>query len=180
MNDQMQKLSERFTAFADRLGDRLSDARRDLYRRFLDATPRLLERYHSHRNHTIIHGDAHVWNCFLPRDGGADVRFFDWDAWRINAATNDLAYMMATHWYPERRRRMERALLDHYHAALVAHGVRGYDRDALDDDYRLSVLWQLAIPLWQSSIDLPPVIWWGHLERVVLAIEDLGCAELLG
>jgi Ecdysteroid kinase-like family len=179
MDDVMRKLADRFVAFAERLGERLSGERRDLYRRFLDAVPRLLARYHSHRNHTIVHGDAHVWNCFLPRDGGEDVRFFDWDAWRINTATNDLAYMMATHWYPERRRRMERPLLDHYHAALVAHGVRGYDRGALDDDYRHSVLWQLAIPVWQASIDLPPVIWWSHLERVVLAIDDLGCGELL-
>jgi hypothetical protein len=180
MDDVMQKLADRYAAFAERLGERLSGERRDLYRRFLDATPRLLARYHSHRNHTIVHGDAHVWNFFVPRDGGDDVRVFDWDAWRINTATNDLAYMMATHWYPERRRRLERPLLDHYHAALVAHGVRGYDRGALDDDYRRSVLGQLAIPVWQASIDLPPVIWWSHLERVVLAIDDLGCVELLG
>ena len=68
----------------------------------------------------IVHGDAHVWNCFLPRDGGDDVRLFDWDAWRIGVAATDLAYMMAMHWYPDRRRRLERALLDRYHATLLA------------------------------------------------------------
>ena len=178
-NQNLQRFADQFKTFADRLGDRLSRERRDLYERFLDAAPRLLARYHSHRNLTIVHGDAHVWNSFLPRDGGDDVRFFDWDAWRIGVASNDLAYMMATHWYPDRRRRMERPLLDHYHAALVAHGVRGYDRRALDDDYRLSVLWQLTTPVWQAAIDLPPVIWWSHLERIMLAVDDLGCRELL-
>ena len=39
--------------------------------------------------------------------------------------------MMAVHWYPDRRRRMERPLLDLYHRALLAHGVAGYDRRAL-------------------------------------------------
>jgi hypothetical protein len=34
-----------------------------------------------------------VWNCFLPRDGGSDVRLFDWDSWRLGVATEDLAYM---------------------------------------------------------------------------------------
>ena len=165
--------------FADRLGDRLSRDRRDLYERFLGAAPGLLARYHSHRNLTVVHGDAHLWNNFLPRDGGDDVRFFDWDSWRIGMASNDLAYMMATHWYPERRRRMERPLLDHYHAALVAHGVRGYDRHALDDDYRLSALWQLTTPVWQAAADLPPLIWWSHLERILLAVDDLGCRDLL-
>ena len=179
MNQQLQRFADRFKSFGDHLGDRLSRERRDLYERFIDAAPGLLGRYHSHRNLTVAHGDAHVWNNFLPRDGGDDVRFFDWDAWRIGVASGDLAYMMATHWYPDRRHRVERPLLDLYHAALLAHGVGGYDRRALDDDYRLSVLWQLMTPVWQAAIDLPPVIWWSHLERIVSAVDDLGCRDLL-
>ena len=156
-----------------------SRQQRDLYERFLGATPRLFARYHAHRHLSLIHGDAHVWNYFLPRDGTDDIRLFDWDAWRIGVASNDLAYMMATHWYPDRQRRMEQALLDHYHAALTAHGVCGYDRRALDDDYRLSALWQIMTPVWQSAIDLPAAIWWSHLERIMLAVDDLGCRDLL-
>ncbi len=178
-NQYLQAFADRYRDFADQLGDRLSRDRRDLYERFLGAAPRLLARYHSHRNLSVVHGDAHVWNCFLPRDGGGDIRLFDWDSWRLDVASNDLAYMMALHWYPERRRRMERPLLDHYHAALVAHGVRGYDRRALDDDYRFSALWQIMIPVLQSAIELPPVIWWDHLERILLAVEDLGSIDLL-
>ena len=146
----------------------------------LSLTPRLLARYHSHRNVTIVHGDAHVWNSVLSQEGGGDdVRLFDWDLWRIDVASDDLAYMMAMHWYPDLRRRIERPLLDRYHAALVAHGVRGYDRRALDDDYRLSVLWQITAPVWQATNDIPPVIWWHNLERILLAVDDLGCRDLL-
>lgn len=87
--------------------------------------------------------------------------------------------MMALHWYPERRGRLERRLLDRYHAILVAHGVSGYDRHALAEDYRLSVLWQLTTPVWQAEQNLPPLIWWSHLERILLAADDLGCRELL-
>jgi hypothetical protein len=116
----------------------------------------------------------------LPRDGGLeDIRIFDWDSWRIDTATDDLAYKMAMHWYPERRRLLERPLLDRYHGALQAHGVRDYDRRALDDDYRLSVLWLLARPVWQAASNIPPLIWWNNLERTLLAIDDLGCADLL-
>ena len=179
IDQHLQRFTDRFRSFADRLGDRLSRERRDLYEQFIDAAPRLLARYHSHQNMSVVHGDAHVWNYLLPRNGGDDARLFDWDAWRIGVASGDLAYMMATHWYPDRRRRMERPLLDHYHATLVAHGVRGYDRRALADDYRLSVLWQIMTPVWQSGIGLPPVIWWSHIERIMLAIDDLGCREWL-
>jgi hypothetical protein len=58
--------------------------------------------------------------------------------------------------------------------------VRGYDRSDLDDDYRLSVLWQIATPIHQASIKIPPVIWWNNLERIFLAVDDLGCRALLG
>jgi hypothetical protein len=33
--------------------------------------------------------------------GSDDVRIFDWDVWRIDVATDDLAYMMALHWFPD-------------------------------------------------------------------------------
>jgi hypothetical protein len=145
----------------------------------LGAVPRLLTRHRSRRNMTNVHGDAHVWNCFLPRDGAGDVRLFDWDGWRIGIASSDLAYMMALHWYPNRRRRLERPLLDRCHATLVAHGVRGYDRRALDEDYRLATLLQVMTPVRQAAYDLPPAIWWNHLERIMLAVDDLGCRDLL-
>jgi hypothetical protein len=87
--------------------------------------------------------------------------------------------MMALHWYPERRQQFEQPLLDHYHATLLALGVNGCDRAALDDDYRLAVLIQLIIPLFQANVGIPPVVWWSHLERIMYATDDLGCRELL-
>jgi hypothetical protein len=147
------------------------------------STPRrpCFARYLSHRNVTLIHGDAHVWNVLMPKDEqSGDVRLFDWDTWRIGLPSSDLAYMMAMHWYPELRRYRERPLLDRYHAALLAQGVGGYDRRALDDDYRLSVLLQILTPVLQAAYDIPPWIWWNNLERILLAVDDLGCRELLG
>jgi Phosphotransferase enzyme family len=176
----LQRFAEKLAAFAQRHGDRLPGERRDLFDRLLKAAPRLTARYRTHRNLTIIHGDAHVWNCLLPRDGGGDdVRLLDWDSWRVDTATDDLAYMMAMHWYPDRRRRLEQALLDRYHATLIANGVRGYDRRALGEDYRLSALWLLMRPVWQEANNIPPVIWWNNLERIMLAVDDLGCSDFL-
>jgi hypothetical protein len=175
----LRRVADKVAQFEERLGDRLPRERRDLYHSMLDRAPRLLKRTDSRRAVTIVHGDAHVWNCFLPRDGGSDIRLFDWDGWRLGVATDDLAYMMAVHWYPDRRRRMERPLLDAYHAALLTQGVGSYDRRALDDDYRLSALWHIMTPAWQAAANIPTVIWWNNFERIHLAVEDLGCRELL-
>ena len=176
----MQRHAAAYERFADHLGDRLSRERRQLYERFFAAAPGLQARVLTYRNVTLVHGDAHVWNCFVPKDGSDDLRYFDWDTWRIGLASGDLAYMMAVHWYPERRRQFEQPLLDHYHAALLGHGVQGYDRAALAEDYRRSVLMHLLLPMLQMTSGLPPWIWWYHVERIALAIDDLDCRALLG
>jgi hypothetical protein len=176
----MLQLQQNYEAFADQLGDALLPGQRALYEQFLDALPRLSERSRTHRNMTITQGDSHVWNCFLPRDGGDDVRLFDWDAWKPRVAASDLAYMMALHWFPDRRQIMEASLLDHYHRVLVAHGVSGYDRQMLADDYQWGVLMMILIPPMQAAGKIPTPVWWNHLARIMMAVEDLGCRELLG
>jgi thiamine kinase-like enzyme len=178
---QSQKtMTEVVARFADALGDRLPAERRAFYDRLIDRTAPLSARYHSHRNMTIVHGDAHAWNFLLPKEGTVTgVKLFDWDSWRPDYGTDDLSYLMALHWYPDLRRARESHLLDVYHAELLAHGVGGYDRQALQDDYRLSVLWQTMTPVWQHAGNVPSWIWWSHLARIHLAADDLGCRELL-
>jgi hypothetical protein len=180
LNQYLERFSAALQQFARENGDRLPRERHELYERLLTKAPSLRARYHSRRNLTIVQGDAHVWNFFLPKNGDTDdVRLFDWDSWRIGVGSDDLAYMIAMHWYPDRRRRWEQPLLDIYHAALAEHAVGGYDRRALGEDYRLSVLWQITTPVWQAAYDIPPLIWWNNLERIFLAVDDLGCRELL-
>lgn len=145
---RMETFAGHYDRFADLLGDRLSEERRVLYRRLIDQSARLSQRYHSRCQLSITHGDAHSWNFLLPRAGLADtVRIFDFDQWSINVPTNDLAYMMAMQWYPERRQALERLLLNLYHDTLIESGITGYTRGALDRDYRWSVLWQITKPV---------------------------------
>src|SRR5260370_30127748 len=93
---QLQQFTEDLAGFTDRVGERLSPGRRDLYARLIDCEPRLQMRYRSHRNMTIVQGDSHVWNCFLPRDRVKDdALLFDWDGWHVDVAAKDLSYMMA-------------------------------------------------------------------------------------
>jgi thiamine kinase-like enzyme len=176
----LRLFAENFAVFTDRFGELVTPERRDLYERLLDQAPRLLARYHSHHHLTVIHGDAHSWNFFLPKPGGHEnVRLIDWEDWSIAGATDDLAYMMAMLWYPDRRRRLEKLLLDRYHAELLAQGVTGYDREMLANDYRLSALWLITRPVWQAMTNIAPRVWWNNLERIMLAVDDLDCRDLL-
>lgn len=179
LDQYLARLSVQVDHFAERMGDSLPPERRALYDRLLDAAPRLAERYRVRHALTVVQGDAHVWNCFLPRDERVEPRLFDWDSWRIDVGASDIAHMMTVHWYPDRRHRVERALLDRYHAALLAGGIENYDRRALDEDYRFSVLWQITWPVLQEGSGVPARIWWNNLERVMMPFDDLGCEALL-
>jgi Ecdysteroid kinase-like family len=174
-----QGFTEQFANFANRFGQAMPPERRELYERLLDRAPRLLARYHIRRDLTLNHGDAHWWSCFLPRAPDGEVRLIDWESWSIDIATCELAYMMAMLWFPDMRRRIEQPLLDRYHAVLLANGVTGYDRRALHEDYRLSVLLLILRPIGQAAKNIAPRVWWPNLERIMLAVDDLGCRELL-
>jgi len=54
------------------------------------------------------------------------------------------------------------------------------DRAALDQDYRLSALWQIIRPVWQEANGIRADIWWNNLGRSMSAADDLGCRDLLG
>ena len=141
--------------FLDFLGDRLSRERRTVYEQALRVAPILRQRLLADHGLTLVHSDAHVWNFLFPRDVDTDtVRLIDWEGWSMGLGTADLAYMMALHWYPERRARLEQTLL-------------------------LAAIRNLFIPMRQWAAKLWPAIWWPHLERALLAFEDLQCRELL-
>ena len=176
----------RIRDFIDFLGDRLSLDRRQIYDKILTSLPEVWDRYRGTRlserkAFTLVHGDAQMWNFFYPHDSATNhVHIIDWQFWHIGVGTDDLAYMMALHWYPERRRMMESELLKHYHTELLRHGVENYTWDECWFDYRVSALTNLLVPALQWSVKLPAAAWWSHLERAMLAFHDLGCNELLG
>jgi thiamine kinase-like enzyme len=169
-----------FPAFVDFLGDRLPGQRRKIYEDVMAAWPILTERLTTHTNLTLCHGDAHCWNFMYPRKEPDTVRLIDWEALRVSLGTDDLAYMMALFWYPEHRAQVEQTLLRRYHHHLQSNGVGDYNWDDCWFDYRLSVMRMLFEPVWWWATKHPAFIWWDRLERVILAFQDLDCAELLG
>jgi Ser/Thr protein kinase RdoA (MazF antagonist) len=178
----MRETEEMFANFVDFLGDRLSIARRRLYERVLSSWPfpRLSERLNERRGITLIHRDAHAWNFLYPRDPEHDrVCIIDWHEWGISFGINDLTELIVLWWYPERRARMEEALLRRYHHRLVEYGVEDYDWEQCWHDYRLCAIRILLYPVWMHAEGRSPTTWWPILERASLAFQDLECANLL-
>jgi len=128
---------------------------------------------------TIVHGDAHSWNFLFPRSGSGPAYLIDWQVWHIDVGARDLSFLMALHWYPDRRRELETSLIRRYHEALLAHGIVNYSLNELWLDYRRCVVRNLTIPIIFWSRGMKPEGWWHRLECAVAAYVDLACDELL-
>jgi len=114
-----------------------------------------------------------------PRDRGVDtIKIFDWNSWDIGRAADDLAYLIGIHWYPARRKALEKRMLRHYCDQLQERNI-AYSWNQLWRDYRTSAIRNLFIPVWQWHHGINPSVWWSHLERSFLAFDDLDCREIL-
>lgn len=183
LKEIVERIRDALSAFIDFLGVSLSPNRRRAYEKAMEFVPEFWnKRLTSVKQNTLIHGDAHLWNFLHPKDierGRAyliDLATCN----RVRPPTNDLAYMMALQWFPERRAIMEERLLQHYHSALLSNGVKNYTWEDCRLDYRYSVITHLFTPVsqWHSKL-IPATVWWYNFERITEAYKDLKCDELL-
>jgi aminoglycoside phosphotransferase (APT) family kinase protein len=170
-----------FPEFASKAADLLSSNELQLYDRVLASLTDLWQRADDRRNLTLIHGDAHFGNVLVPRDARQHgALLVDWQLWNVNWGTDDLANLMALHWSPETRQRLERDLLGVYYNTLAAHGVQAYTWSDCWQDYRLSVVTRvLLMPMWERLGGVPTNAWQADLGRALSAFRDLGCEDLL-
>ncbi len=178
----LELLLPALTRFVEFLGDRLSPTRRKALEQSISTLPQFWKsRLMSAQRNTLIHGDAHLWNFMHPKDTehGRAYLIDLATSNRVRPPTNDLAYMMALQWFPDRRVQMEEPLLRHYHKRLTVDGVRNYSWQDCLLDYRYSVVTHLFTPVMQwDSKQVPAFVWWNNFERISEAYRDLRCEEL--
>jgi len=172
-----ERTSDLLASFFDALGDRLSRERRAILERFPEQYDRIIaDRIEQSSALTLAHGDAHFWNFLYPVDTSLPPVLIDWQTYFVNFAANDLAYMIALHWFRERRQRFEVSLLHAYHDQLERQDVE-YPFDELLHDYRLQVAGLMFVPIIRWLNKLPASLWWTHLDNAFSAFDDLGCRE---
>jgi Ecdysteroid kinase-like family len=126
---------------------------------------------------TLVHRDPHPLN-FLYSYGDGKAKIIDWQSWRVDTGTDDLAYMMACHWDAEQRAQMEMDLIKRYYHRLTEFGVKNYTWDDCLYDYRASIIRCLFFLMiaWSPA---QSTIWQQRVERGLQAFQDYNCAELL-
>ena len=179
LTNMVQGIAAQLPAFIDAFGDGLTTESCQVLERVFSSSFKPWLRLTDQRALTIIHGDAHTWNFLFPRSGHGPAVLIDWQLWHIDVGARDLAFCMALHWYPSRRREFERPLIGYYHERLVEYGVQNYSLDELWLDYRRCVVRNLTIPIIFWSRGMKPEGWWHRLECALMAYRDLGCDELI-
>jgi hypothetical protein len=170
-----------YAAWVDSMGDRLTIRRRRLLDTVFHAWPqRRVDHLVGEKGITLVHRDTHPLNLLYPRvENAGMVRIVDWQSWRVDTGTDDLAYMMACHWHPDDRIRLERPLLQRYRSRLRQEGVKEYSWEQCWYDYRASVIRCLFFLLGSWHPGRPAAMWSDRLEKGLIAFQDLNCSELL-
>lgn len=161
-----------------RFGEALDAADRDTLGAALDlVTPWLLT---DTGRYSLMHGDYRLDNLLFDADRTFVV---DWQTLGIGLPARDLAYFLGTCLEPDLRAASEVRLVEAYHAELLRHGVRDYDRAACLRDYRLGMLQgPLIIALataFATTTERGDALFLVMLRRCCRAIRELGTLELL-
>lgn len=146
--------------------------------RWIAITERVIERYpdvfieriSDSSSITMLHGDAHLWNYYYPKDPTTgSLILFDWETYKRGLAPYDLAYLLVHG--TSGRRELEKHLMTFYYDELISAGVTGYGKDQFEYDFRLSVI----------ACGFCPLIWkrMFSFRSAMEAYEDWDCRELL-
>ena len=101
---------------------------------------------------TVAHYDFRPDNFMFARDPDAPpLVVVDWQTVNEGLGMVDVAYLIAGSFTPERRREVEKQLVESYRVKLNAAGIN-YDVDTCWRDYRFGSIWGLIITVLATSM----------------------------
>ena len=163
----------------DRLGSRLAPEDHGTLRSAMEAVQPWLA---SQPRFSLMHGDFRADNLMFHPSSNA-VTIVDWQTIGVGLAARDLAYFTASSLTPHDRRRMESALVEHYHAALLGHGVGNYDLQTCWRDYCVAMIQPPMISLLGCAFASPTArgdeMFVHTLKQSSLAIRELNTLEFV-
>ena len=132
--------------------------------------PRRKERLINGQGVTLVHRDLHPGNLMYSH---RESRIIDWQSWRIDTATDDLAYMMACFWPQHLREFQENNVLRRYYDNLVRFGVEDYSWDDLQYDYRASIARCIGFLLYAWTREKHVRGYWQRAEAALNSFDKL-------
>lgn len=169
----LKTYQSKFEQMQSVLGERLHTRPRQILERIATQwPPSRRARLIAGKDLTVVHQDTQPKNFLFSFN---DVLLVDWQSWRVDFATDDLAYMIVAHWPAEARKKQEQPFLKDYHRSLRHFGVTDYDWDAFMADYRGSVVRTLGKMLAGWTPDRAIGAEWTRMTNALRVYDDLEC-----
>lgn len=126
----------------------------------------------------VIHGDAHIGNAYVERDGR--VGFVDWQTVALGHWAHDVNYFLVSALDVPDRRAYERDLLGYYLNALARFGVPACPIDEAWEQYRRATVYGFLCWLCNSDTWQPPEVNTATYARFGTAMLDHDTYTALG
>jgi thiamine kinase-like enzyme len=172
LTENLQVYQAQYQAMLDFQGTKFMPVRhKEILKQIAEKIPaRRRERLINGQGLTIVHRDLHPGNLLYSH---RESRIIDWETWRIDTATDDLAYMIVCFWPQQLRDFQENAVLHRYYNNLVRFGVEGYSWDDFQYDYRASIVRCIAFLLYSWSKEKHVRGYWQRAEAALTAFDKL-------
>lgn len=182
INSYIKSAQTKLQGFIEFRGSALPSKYTDSLKAVVSTWPaKRVERLICGKGITLVHRDPHTLNVLYSYDrNNVKVKLIDWQSWRVDTGTDDIAYYMACHWPTEFRKTVEQDLVKHYHDQLLTFGAIDYSWEDCWYDYRASIIRCLffLVSAW-SPKQWERGWWWEKVSYGLQAFEDLNCSELL-
>lgn len=163
----------------DRHRDRLADSFIEVAEHYIAEQDQLYDLWRGGPR-TVIHGDGHIGNLFVDRDGR--LGFLDWGLVNLGSPFRDVSYFLTMSLSPENRRAHERGLWERYLQRRLDLGGTPIDFADAWRQHRLHAAY--TVPASCQIVTFPEGQTPGRerfaaafLARSVAAIEDLDAAD---
>ena len=178
--NNIRNAQAKFSDFANFMANRLTPTQHHILQTAISQwPPHRQQRLLQGKGLTLVHRDPHPLNLLYERNG-RHVKLIDWQSWRADTGTDDIAYFIACHWPAALRHKEEHTLLRQYHHQLIDNGVQNYTWADCWYDYRASVMRCLFFLLnaW-SPAQWERGWWWPKVKAGIRAFQDLNCQTLV-
>ena len=170
------RIQRKLSQVVDEIKVDLSKRDHEVLERVASAWPkRRLERVLQGKGVTLVHRDPHPGNLLYPKNAvDGVIKLIDWQSWRVDTGTDDLAYLMAFHWPQKTRKQIETGLVKRYYHQLMKNGVENYTWDDCYYAYQASIIRCLSflIMAWSPAN-------WERIQRGIAAFKDWHCEDIL-
>jgi thiamine kinase-like enzyme len=177
IEQMIEKYQRKYEELNTAVGKYIDSRYREILKKVSEKYPqKRRDRLEAGQGITLVHHDLHPKNILYSP---METMIVNWQSWRVDTATDDLAYMIGCFWPQHLRKFQEQALLKRYYQTLVNYGVSDYSWEDFQYDYKASLVRVIGFLLAAWTRKKHTSGYWAVMETAMSVFDELECVTLL-